>query len=184
MIRAKHISISDLKAMVADHQAARTAAQHRRAYWKETLLPAIETRFLDLGHELGLDVTVEVLSELDGLATVMVKINDYHSGIFEMKEVGPSELVRHPGTLAYSQTLNGTIRISHIPPFLEGLMEEPEARALETLFPEDLSTQRMDHHFGQYLESLIDWECQTNNGNTIGYKTQQPPPNQKPSTTL
>lgn len=149
---------NDLLPYLNNYQAQLHKIQTQRQYWQDQLKAQL---LQTLGEVAALDEnTLEVTQEetYTNLQSVGLGILTSNSGIVEHIERSSRAFHKYGGGLNFSQMYCGDVVIFITYPYIEGLVEEQEAKILQRLAPEAVDKDLILSQVKLFLDEMSAWE--------------------------
>lgn len=150
--------LDKIKAAAERYQNAITDLNHKRNLWNTQTEQFIFDTLTGIKNEIKLDWTVRKTECMRNLESVELIFNDGISGISEGGVAFLKTYRKIGGKLVFTQAYSGQILVLYLPPFVQELMQPPQAKLLGEIDPEDVSAAFIARHVETFLNDMATWE--------------------------
>lgn len=162
------MTLDDLKEKVLDYENSLKKIKDNRKYWQERTKPLLINTLGKIKDTYPLDWSVQVLDERKNLEAVNITFNNSSSGIM-IEENNYSKIYNKlPGTIVFSQIVNGNVIVNIVYPYIEDLVSDKPYKLLEIISPELITEKYIFEKVSHFLKEITNWE-NSNKETTLGY---------------
>jgi hypothetical protein len=148
----------DLLPYLNNYQAQLQKIEKQRQYWQDQLKAQLQEILSEVAalDENTLELSLE--ETYTNLQSVGLGILTRDSGIIEQIERSSRAFPKYGGVLNFSQMYCGDVVIFITYPYIEGLVEEQEAKILQRLAPEAVDKDLILAQVQLFLDEMSAWE--------------------------
>ncbi|UEG55243.1 hypothetical protein LLH06_09755 [Mucilaginibacter daejeonensis] len=129
----------------------------RRKEWIEVRKHLLLDRLRTIKGQFNIDAQVQELEVPNTIGAVALVFNRVDSGITKKDTLPPQVYGLDPGSLAFTQSTNGTVSVFVMMPKIEEHTRESTPDLLRIVEPEELDEKLIDELFVEFMYLLTAW---------------------------